>query len=64
MDRLSEYEVEWWDCCCEIICACGDHVILDDQSEPHLCGCGRVWSLETQVKCKMIVDVVEGVPVE
>ena len=54
------HEVVWWDCGCEIICACGDHVILSDDGEPCLCGCGRVWSLETRLRCRKIEDVVEG----
>lgn len=56
------HEVVWWDCGCEIECACGDHVILSDDGDPCLCHCGRVWSLETRLRCRKIedVDVIEG----
>lgn len=46
---IDHPEVVWWDCGCEIICSCGNHIILND-NERELCDCGIVWLLETHLK--------------
>jgi hypothetical protein len=45
---MDQYKVVWWDCGCEIICPCGNNLILND-GQRELCDCGRVWLLETRL---------------
>jgi hypothetical protein len=46
----------WWDCTCEVICACGNAIILNDDDDPKLCSCGRIWKLETKLICKHVKE--------